>query len=423
MKAVSVISLARFSKCLPGVLLLAVTGCASWQAPTQLDDATLQERAVTETIGDVTVKGTVLSIAENQQFFGANLNEQGVQTVWIEVANNSRHTLWLLTSGTDPDYFSPLEVAWPFHKKFSSTYNDQIDQHFDELSFENPVPPGVTRSGFLYTNPHYQTRVLNVDLLGQQTLYPFTLFPPVPGQLDEERMKGIYLIVDSAMQHSIGSEALLRDRLEQLPCCTTSSTDESTGSPINIILIGDLVDVASAIVRRGYRQNPLPVDATQIYFGRPPDLVMRKSGQGGATSVWLRAWMAPFSYQGHPILLLQAGRPVGGRFTETESANIMLHPDIDEIRSMLTQDIMYSGGLDKLGFVAGIPPVTTDYMSKHLDTQRYHTDGLRAVMFIITRPLSLSDIKILDWVPLLERREAEAAEELSRENNNEQTVP
>jgi hypothetical protein len=421
MKAITLKNFIAPCKVLPG-LLLAVTGCASWQAPTQLDDAKLQERAVTETIGDITVKGAVLSNAENEQFFGANLNEQGIQTVWIEIANNSTDTLWLLTSGTDPDYFSPLEVAWPFHKKFSSAYNDQIDQHFDELSFENPVPPGVTRSGFLYTNPHYQTRVLNVDLLGQQTLYPFTLFPPVPGQQDEERLKGIYLIVDSAMHNSVDSEELLRDTLEQLPCCTTSSTDGSTGGPVNIILIGDLVDVASALVRRGYRQEPLPVDTTQSYYGRPPDLVMRKSGQGGATSVWLRAWMAPFSYQGHPIVLLQSGRPVGGRFTDIESGTIMLHPDIDEIRGMVIQDMMYSGGLDKLGFVAGIPPVTTDYMSKNLDTQPYHTDGLRAVMFIITRPLSLSDIKILDWVPLLQRREAEAAAELSSQKNNEQSV-
>lgn len=39
----------------------------------------------------------------------------------------------------------------------------------------------------------------------------------------------------------------------------------------------------------------------------------------------------------------------------------------------------------------------------------YYTDGLRAVLFFVTRPLALSDIIILDWVPLLQQREAEAA--------------
>ncbi len=406
----------------PGLLLLAA-GCASWQAPTQLDDATLRQRAATETMGDITVKGAVLSIAENQQFFGKNLVDQGVQTVWIEVANNSRHTLLLLASGTDPDYFSPLEVAWPYHRKFSSAYNDQIDQHFDKLSFKNPIPPGVTRSGFLYTNPHFKTRVLNVDLLGQRALYPFTLFPPVPEQQDDGELERIFLIVDSAKNNSVGSEALLRDMLEQLPCCTVSSTDGSPGGPINIILIGDLLHVASALIRRGYRQYPLPVDAEHEYYGRPPDIVMRKSAQGGATAAWLRIWVAPFTYQGHPIMLLQSGRPVGGRLADTESGNIVLHPDIDEIRSMVVQDMMYSGGLEKLGFVAGTSPVTAQYMNEHLDTQPYYTDGQRAVMFIITRPLSLSDIEILDWVPLLERREAEAEADLPRENNNAQGMP
>ncbi len=48
---------------------------------------------------------------------------------------------------------------------------------------------------------------------------------------------------------------------------------------------------------------------------------------------------------------------------------------------------MYSGGLDKLGFARGAGAGE-------------HRDGLRAVMFFATRPLSLSDVEILEWVPL-----------------------
>jgi len=36
-------------------------------------------------------------------------------------------------------------------------------------------------------------------------------------------------------------------------------------------------------------------------------------------------------------------------------------------------------------------------------------------MFVITRPLSIEDIQILDWVPALQRREDAATEQLSRE--------
>jgi hypothetical protein len=42
-------------------------------------------------------------------------------------------------------------------------------------------------------------------------------------------------------------------------------------------------------------------------------------------------------------------------------------------------------------------------------------------MFIITRPLSLDDVQVLDWVPLLERMAIEAEAELIRENSDDQS--
>lgn len=407
---------------LSGLVLVEMSGCASWQAPTLPDENILRERAVSETSESVTVRGTVLSEEDNRQYFGANLNEQGIQTVWIEVVNDSTHTLWLLASGTDPDYFSPLEVAWPFHGKFSGKSNDRVDQHFDDLGFKSPIPPGITRSGFLYTNPHHKTRVLNIDLLGQQTLYPFTLFPPVPGEQDTEHLTRIYAIIERAREHNIEDEDSLRSSLEQLPCCTSTAVEGVPGEPINLIMIGELDDIASAVVRRGYRHDALPADNLQLYTGRPPDLVMRRSGQGGSTANWIRAWLAPFTYLGQPVIIGQAGRPIGGRFLDTETAELVLHPDIDETRNYTVMDMMYSGGLSQLGYVAGIPPVTSTYLIEHGDTLAYHTDGLRAVMFFITRPLSLSDVDILDWVPLLNRRVEEARQQLSREKGDEQVA-
>jgi len=122
------------------------------------------------------------SAEDNQNFFGTYIKDTDVQTVWVEISNNSQHTLWLLRSGTDPDYFSPLEVAWSYHGLLSGDANSKIDDHFDSLSIESLIPPGETRSGILYANPHHGTRILNIDLLGQQTLIPFTLLLPVPGE-------------------------------------------------------------------------------------------------------------------------------------------------------------------------------------------------------------------------------------------------
>ena len=93
----------------------------------------------------------------------------------------------------------------------------------------------------------------------------------------------------------------------------------------------------------------------------------------------------------------------------------MLHPAIDETRSLVIQDMLYSGGLAKLGFVEGVTPVTEDQLINNPSEFTYHSDGLRAVLFIVTRPLSLSDIEILDWVPALERQVDEAIERNAHE--------
>ena len=72
---------------------------------------------------------------------------------------------------------------------------------------------------------------------------------------------------------------------------------------------------------------------------------------------------------------------------------------------------MYSGGLEKLGFVTGVGAAAETLPRIALNGARYHTDGLRAVLFFATRPLSLSDVEMLDWVPYLGRHEAAAYEQ------------
>lgn len=127
------------------VLLLGLGGCATWQPPANADDSALRARAITDTVNDVTLSASVLSVADSERLFGADINAGGIQPVWIEVRNDSAHTLWLLRSGTDPNYFSPLEVAWPLHTKFAKQSNARIDDYFDSLAFQNPIPPGTTR--------------------------------------------------------------------------------------------------------------------------------------------------------------------------------------------------------------------------------------------------------------------------------------
>lgn len=124
-------------------------------------------------------------------------------------------------------------------------------------------------------------------------------------------------------------------------------------------------------------------------------------------------------YDGRPVLIGQVGRPVGGRFEHGDATNVVLHGDVDEARNLLVQDLLYSGGLQKLGYATGAGEGPCSGLPDKSNEMRYHTDGLRAVLFFATRPLSLGDVEVLDWVPYLERREREAIS--SKERNDAPT--
>ena len=113
-------------------LSLALAGCATWQAPPGVDDAALRARATTETA----TTGTTCASARSSwarkpvgRCSAPDIEKANVQPIWIEVENRSSQPLWLLRSGTDPDYFSPLEVAWSMHRALAGATNARIDEH------------------------------------------------------------------------------------------------------------------------------------------------------------------------------------------------------------------------------------------------------------------------------------------------------
>ena len=164
-------------------MVVILSGCATWTVPTDSGDTLLRARAVTEAGRGVEVSATVLGPEDSIRMLGTDVNAAGVQPVWIEVRNDTEHMLWLLRAGADPDYFSPLEVAWSAHVKLARETNARIDEHFSRLAFPNPIPAHGTSSGILYTNPQPVVKLLTVDLLGSKMMIPFTLFLPVPGDI------------------------------------------------------------------------------------------------------------------------------------------------------------------------------------------------------------------------------------------------
>jgi len=384
---------------------LTLAGCATWQAPSQADDALLRERTVSTTSAGVRVSATVLGSDDSKRMLGADVTPTGVQPLWIEVQNASSQALWLPRSGIDPDYFSPHEVAWPLHALLGGAANASIDSYFGKVGFRNPIPPGQTRLGIVFTNPDSGIKLVNIDLLGHRTLIALSLFLRVPGGNIDPRLAQIPFPYPESEVTDYQDLASLRAALERLPCCATDSTGKIQADPLNAVGIGQFTDIGAALVRRDYRRDARESDLAQRVFGREPDFVMRKQTQAGSPATWIRGWLAPIRYQGQLVYVAQVGRPVGGRFAPRDEPRLTLHGNVDEARNYLIQDLMYSEGLHELGFVNGAGAASPTHPRTSLNGAAYYTDGLRAVVFFATRPRSLSDVEFLDWVPYLEERE------------------
>jgi LssY C-terminus len=387
-------------------ILIALSGCATWTTPTETGDTPLRTRAVTEAKPGVRVSAAVLGPEDCVRMLGRDVTADGVQPVWIEVTNETEHVLWLLRSGADPDYFSPLEVAWSAHGTLSPGTNSRIDEHFNQLAFPNPIQVRGTSSGILFTNPQPLTKLLTVDLLGSRMMIPFTLFLPVPG--DIAGAKGVVHQYPATEIANFEDLDALRQALAGLPCCAVRTDGHPDGEPLNVVLIGHLDDIVAAINRRGYRRDQSAADASQRLFGRKADLTARRRAQAGASTSWLRIWRAPLSYRGEMVFVAQAGRPIGGRFPAEASQNLRLHADVDEVRNDLIHDFMYSGGLEKLAFVSGVGAVRADRPRTLPGGGRYFTDGRRVALFLSTRPRTFADVEVLDWEPILQERATEA---------------
>ena len=370
-----------------GILVscLLVVACSSWQRPQPLEHTALRDHAQTMEKEGVTVRARVLSRQECLGVVGVDLNEQDIQPVWVEVENGSGQSLSLLQSGADPDYFSPLEVSWSLHSWGRSGNNAAIDEHMQSVAFRRGlIQAGETRSGLLFTNTHRNQKLMNIDLLGEQRFIPFAMIAPVP---DSEgritRVPGWRFESEDMVNYQ--DEQVFRDALMTWFADSLPGAGAALTEPLSLVWIGRPQDIGSVLVRRGYRSQAEEFDLEQRLSGRPPDFVLRKSGSG-APANWIRLWVIPMAFQGRPVLVAQAGAPIGGRFAlgwQKGSADQAL----DGVRDFVIQDLLYSRGLIKLA-IAHPPP---------LPGMQLMGDGRVGVLYIAARPLRFGDVRIIDW--------------------------
>jgi hypothetical protein len=377
-------------------LLLLTAACASpFERPAPVDLGPLRARAVTKTDDGTRVSAAVPSADESRSIFGIDLEQRGVQPLWLEIENGSERPFYLLRTGIDPEYFAPLEVAFLYKGSFDDQGDAALGGHLEALSFDSrsPIRPGETVSGFVYANRANPSMMVDVDLIGRQWSDRISLVVPVPGtEVAQQRVAARSRLYTEADLVELQDEAALRTALEELPCCAVDETGAAS-LPLNLVLVGTLDECGPAFGRRSYRFTPAsPWHA----FGRTQDFSAHKISRWVPPQPHtLRVWLTPLRYQGKPIWAVQASTRLGGRFTAEGTQRI--DPDVDEARNDVLQDLLYSQGVFKIGFVKAAGEVSAAEARQTPGGLSHHSDGLRAVLVFGGKAVSLADIEFFDW--------------------------
>ena len=164
-----------------GLMALLLSGCVSMGALEEGDPDDYKHRLMTGIDGGVRVSVSALAPREAREAFGVPLAKKGIQPVWIEVENKDDIAYWLMHIGLDPNVFTPTETADIFSRKLDGDIDWELVQYFRDMAFVNPIVPGATVSGFVFTNLDEGVKMIEVDLVGDDTLKTFSFLASIPG--------------------------------------------------------------------------------------------------------------------------------------------------------------------------------------------------------------------------------------------------
>lgn len=383
-------------------------------------DVLMLGRGETKSLQGITVTATVLSDGESEEIFGVDLDNNGIQPVWLRIENRTDQLIRLVPVALDPDYFFPLEAAYLYHNS-NIPFNKAIDKYFDSKSINRDVPPGSEESGFIYTTWDPGVKYVNVMLYGDRWGDTFVFTFEIPGiRTDYQRVDWDSLYSDDEIVE-IEDVDELRKTLESIPCCTTRKDGSGENDPLNFFVIGHPDDIFSAFIRQGWdvtepislssgwrafkafftgaRYRTSPMSSLYVY-NRPQDVGLQKARSTIHERNHLRLWLTPIRFRGDDVWIGAISRDTGSYFT-TKTPWLTAHaidPDIDEARSYLFQDLVFSEAVKKVGFVGGIKPATPENPHRNFMDQPWWTDGDRAVFLFGKDPTTLSEVEWFPWV-------------------------
>jgi hypothetical protein len=408
---------------LVAALLLALVGSIRSEDAVAGGDAAAEKpfisRAEVRQTGSLTIRVATLTDEESEQYFGASLADQGIQSVWVSVDNASNSALRFLPIVTDATYFSAAEVEELLHGWWLGNANTSIAAVVARSQMPEIIPQGQTVNGFVFTHREGGLKLLQVGLESSSEEFLFRFIQPVGG--------ATYAIerVDFGKIYPAGTiEDLditkLREKLEELPCCTTNKLGDRNGDPLNIVVVGRGIDALFSFISRGWKLDE-PFDVHSIYrtiraflfrseylnapvsplyvFGREQDIALQKARNTISLRNHLRLWLAPFTIDGLQVWVGQISRDIGIKLS-TQSWYLTTHrisPALDQDRFYLLQDLTMSGAVSRFGYVRGVGVSTMPQARMNLGGDPYLTDGLRLVVFLGEPRGPFGHMEFLDW--------------------------
>lgn len=398
------------------LLVLKLAGCAASFDIQSADSVPFTERAISQEEDGIRVTAAVPDKRETRELFGLSLYKKGVQPVWVEIDNMTDQPVGFLPFSVDADYHTPFAIA-------ALTPGDKKRQEAEQQLFRSSagiwVPPGETRSGFIYTNLDEGTKAFNVDLFSDERSWAFTFFIQVPGLAIDHYdvdFKGLY--ADEEVTHFTDPAAFIA-ALEELPCCVVDAKGANTGDPLNIVVIGDPDDLYYAVIRAGwdetetvtaasgwktaasffsggsYRYSPI---SSLYLFGRRQDVALQRIRENIHERNHFRLWLAPMTFNGQIVWVGQISRDIGVRFTRKTITTHKIDPDVDETREFLLENFAYNQVLRQFAYVEGVGETPMDQPRGNLTGDPWFTDGMRAVLWIGSDLTDLDAIEYIDWV-------------------------
>jgi hypothetical protein len=389
------------------------------------------DRAEVQRGDELVVRVAVLDDRESERFFGVPLARRGIQPVWLQISNHGKGHYRLRLASIDPNYYPPLEAAYvnhlrigrrllefgllawlflpllvllPFKVLGARIANRRMNAYFVKQGIGwGFIRPGNELAGFVFTSLDEGTKQVSVSLMGTAGARDFLFSIPIPGLRIDHHSKRFDVLCHSEEAVECDEDEL-RKRLVAMPRSTTNRRGSVEGDPLNLVVIGDFATILNSFgarwdeteiisletcgqtikaFLRGSRYRYSPVSALYV-AGRSQDFALQKARQTINQRLHLRLWMTPLRFEGQPVWIGQVSRDIGVRFT-LKTWNLTTHkidPHVDDARDYVLDDLMESGRVARVGYVAGVGAADQRAPRHNLTGDPYFTDGLRAIAIL-----------------------------------------